>query len=76
MKTSRHFPKRLSALVATVAFAAIPSIHAQTAPAAATSPAASTKEEAVVLSVFEVESTRDSGYRATNSVSGTRINVK
>src|SRR5690606_12626252 len=34
------------------------------------------KEEAVVLSVFEVESTRDSGYRATNSVSGTRINLK
>jgi len=76
MKTSRYFPKRLSALVAAVAFAANLSIHAQTAPAASTSPAASAKEQAVVLSVFEVESTRDSGYRATNSVSGTRINVR
>lgn len=31
---------------------------------------------AVVLSVFEVASTRDAGYRATNSVSGSRINLK
>jgi len=39
-------------------------------------PAPPEKDDAVVLSAFEVGTTRDRGYRATNSVSGTRINLK
>lgn len=38
--------------------------------------AAAAAEPTVVLSAFEVATTRDAGYRATNSVSGTRVNVK
>ena len=39
-------------------------------------PAAPAADQTVLLTTFEVASTRDSGYRATNSVSGTRVNVK
>lgn len=34
-----------------------------------------TEEEAVVLSPFKVDASRDRGYRATNSISGTRLNT-
>ncbi len=44
-----------------------------TASAAAPTPAT---EQTIRLTAFEVASTRDSGYRATNSVSGTRVNMK
>src|SRR5687768_10361361 len=49
--------------------------RAQT-PAASTPPATNPSQETVQLSVFEVATTRDAGYRATNSVSSTRINLK
>ena len=67
----KSLPARLAA--AFLAFTAAVS-SAQTPP-----PAVETnrpKEEAVVLTAFEVASTRETGYRATNSVSGTRVNVK
>src|SRR5688572_33274724 len=50
--------------------------RAQAQAATADTPTTSANQETVQLSVFEVASTRDSGYRATNSVSGTRINLK
>ncbi len=45
---------------------------AQTAPAAAPKPAA---DEAIVLTPFAVSATQDKGYRASNSVSGSRIDT-
>lgn len=38
-------------------------------------PPASTQEEPVTLSVFEVNASRDDGYVATNVLSGTRLNT-
>lgn len=56
--------------------AAIPAVSAQQNPAAA-EPAADTKdgEEVVALSPFTVSTDQDKGYRATNSISGTRLNT-
>lgn len=63
----------LAAIAGWFALGAATAMPAQT-PAA---PAAGTAtEQTVQLTAFEVASTRDSGYRATNSVSGTRVNVK
>jgi iron complex outermembrane recepter protein len=44
------------------------------APPAAT-PAATPEEEAIQLSPFQVDATKDKGYRATNSISGSRLNT-
>jgi outer membrane receptor for ferric coprogen and ferric-rhodotorulic acid len=38
-------------------------------------PAASTQEEPITLSVFEVNANKDDGYVATNVLSGTRLNT-
>ena len=40
--------------------------------AAAPAPAANTKDEPVVLSIFQVSSKKDEGYRSTQTVSGSR----
>ena len=69
---------RASTLVATLVVAS--ASHAQTAPApaapAAPANAAATKEEAVVLSPFEVNSGDDKGYAASSAMAGTRTNEK
>ena len=49
-------------------------LAAQTAaPAPAAKPASSLDEEAIVLSPFQVSSTKDTGYQATETLAGTRI---
>lgn len=54
------------------------SVHlgAQTAPAKASPAAANEEEEAVVLSPFEVTAEKDTGYQATQTLAGSRINTK
>ena len=72
MKTTE--PKSTFAAIAGwFALGAATAMPAQTPSAASATPAA---DQMVQLTAFEVASTRDSGYRATNSVSGTRVNVK
>jgi len=61
----------LTALISQLGLAVAP--LTTTASAAAPTPAT---EQTIRLTAFEVASTRDSGYRATNSVSGTRVNMK
>jgi iron complex outermembrane receptor protein len=64
----------IAAIAGWFAFGTATAMPAQTPPlgrAADTAP-----EQAILLSAFEVASTRDSGYRATNSVSGTRVNAR
>ncbi len=62
---------RLIALAGSLAFGAVAT--AQTAP---TSPGASAApEEAIVLSPFTVTSDKDTGYAATNTLAGTRLNT-
>lgn len=48
---------------------------AQTATTPATSPPSAAKEETVVLSPFEVSTSSDVGYIATNSLAGSRLNA-
>lgn len=50
----------------------VPSLHAQVAPAADSN---ETVEETVTLSPFTVSTESDKGYRATNSISGTRLDT-
>ncbi len=66
-------PKKYLLLLGAVA--AIPWAFAQTAPATppATSATTTTDEEILELSPFEVSSTRDNGYAATETLAGTRI---
>lgn len=49
----------------------LPETQAQTAPSTTAVP---TDEEVVTLSPFTVDASKDKGYRATNSISGTRLN--
>lgn len=67
---SRHFPLlvRSRLLVGAVIILTLVSLPAQVAPVASESP----KEEAVKLSVFEVVADADVGYRATQTLSGSR----
>lgn len=66
-------PRTNRSVLALLGLLAAP-LQAQTpVPGASTDPA---RDQAVVLTAFEIASTRDAGYRATNSVSGTRVNVK
>jgi iron complex outermembrane recepter protein len=66
-------PRRLLAVSVIAGLYVLPATHAQTA--AATPSTESTEDEPVLLSPFTVDSTRDKGYRATNSISGTRLNT-
>ena len=59
-----------------LAWALPASLIAQTtAPASSTDPVKNSEEEVVVLSPFVVSTANDTGYRATNSISGTRLNT-
>ncbi|HEU5080586.1 MAG TPA: TonB-dependent receptor [Opitutaceae bacterium] len=49
--------------------------QAKTDPAAPTNKTGAADQETVVLSPFEVSTTKDKGYRATNSTSGTRLDT-
>ncbi|WP_221032608.1 TonB-dependent siderophore receptor [Actomonas aquatica] len=51
----------------------LPALHAQQTPV--TSPTDETEEDIVELSPFTVDTTADKGYRATNSISGSRIST-
>ncbi len=69
-------PIRLGVLVAALGLA--PAwLSGQSAPAnrPATAAGSASDEEVVTLNVFQVDATRDRGYRATNSISGTRLNT-
>jgi iron complex outermembrane recepter protein len=66
-------PKRLFlATCVSAATTLLPAARAQTVPA---SPPTSATEDVVTLSPFTVDETKDKGYRATNSISGTRLNT-
>lgn len=66
-----RFTRLTAALVALTAS----SLTAQTAPAASTTAAASAKEEAVLLSPFEVRTDNDNGYTAASSLAGGRTDA-
>src|SRR4051812_31027705 len=68
MKTECLLPRRLCAMIA-LAIVGLRSAMA----AAADAPAVG--DEPVKLSPFEVSSTKDKGYLAANSISGTRISI-
>ena len=71
-RTSTVIRARIPALVAALA-TGVPFVFAQETP---TPPAAESDEsDVVVLSPFEVTTTNDQGYRATNSISGTRLDT-
>jgi iron complex outermembrane recepter protein len=69
MKAQKH-------LLIASAFAGLLSLagRAQTATPPAADAAAAPDSETVVLSPFQVDVSKDKGYRATNSISGTRLN--
>lgn len=81
MKPHHHPALRASLLACSLAFAGGPSLAvAQTAPASAPAPAVADEapareEETIMLSPFKVTTDRDKGYRATNSISGTRLDT-
>ncbi len=54
---------------------ATPAVAPTTAEETSALPAADNKEKTVVLSPFTVTTDKDRGYRATNSISGTRLNT-
>ncbi|HLP24107.1 MAG TPA: TonB-dependent receptor plug domain-containing protein [Acidobacteriota bacterium] len=69
-------PKRLGVVVAALGLLAPAWLFGQSAPANQTAtPAEKPQEEIYTLNVFQVDATRDRGYRATNSISGTRLNT-
>ena len=73
VKTQR-FPSLLAWLPAALVLLAAPVLEAQTAANPAREAAA--KEEAVVLSPFEVSAEKDNGYRASGTLAGTRLRTE
>lgn len=72
MQATTAKPKNLLTLLAgALAIVASPG-EAQTVPA---SPVPTSQEEALVLSPFTVQSERDTGYQATSTLAGTRLNT-
>jgi outer membrane receptor protein involved in Fe transport len=73
MTNQRRIPgtKRLRSLIA---FLALPVLSGQTVPPASAGDSAVADKEAIVLSPFEVNMTRDSGYVASSTLAGTRMN--
>lgn len=65
---------RMLPLLAAIAAVLTPAILGQTAPSAASAPLAA-KEEPVQLSVFEVTTSKDIGYKSTNAAEATRMNT-
>lgn len=73
-------PTKLLLLSSLAPALAAPGLRAQaaaavSAPTAAETTPAATTDETVVLSPFTVTTDKDRGYRATNSISGTRLNT-
>jgi iron complex outermembrane recepter protein len=66
---------RLVSILAGLAFAATATPYAQQAPQAALAPDQQ-KEEAIELSPFVVNTTRDIGYQAENTLAGSRLNSR
>ena len=66
------FSRRIFATLVSTLIAA--SVAAQPSPSAAASNAAAAKEEAIVISRFEVTTTQGKGYVATNSATGFKTN--
>lgn len=66
-------PSPVKALLAALAATLLALTPARAQPAS--SPAHPTDNEPVRLSVFEVTSSKDDGYRATNAISGTRLDT-
>ncbi|HYC71139.1 MAG TPA: TonB-dependent receptor plug domain-containing protein [Opitutaceae bacterium] len=76
MKPHPHPALRAGFVACTLAVAGWPRLAvAQTAPAAPASDSPAREEETVTLSPFQVTTNRDKGYRATNSISGTRLDT-
>lgn len=75
---ARFRPLRWSALALCTAGLAAPCLLAQTAPVAPVAPPApgAPAEEIVQLTPFTVDTSRDNGYYAANTLSGTRINSR
>ena len=74
MKTATARQQTCRRLFALGYLAMLPAVFAQTAPTAKETTTAES-DEPVVLSPFVVKSDTDKGYRATNSISGTRLNT-
>lgn len=68
------FSRRLSALAVASSALIAADVSAQTAAPASPAPA-DAKEEIVTMSPFTVSTERDEGYRASNSIAGTRTNT-
>ena len=74
MTPSNHLYRAALLRLAFVFAAIATSLAAQTAPSPATT--AASKDEAVILSPFEVNSADDKGYAASSALAGTRTNEK
>lgn len=70
-----HYSRLSTLLLVAAGCAATSVLRAQTAAPAPSDPKSSS-DETVVLSPFIVSTEKDSGYRATNSTSGTRLNTE
>lgn len=75
MKPHPHLALRAGLLACALAVAGWPLAVAQNAPSTPTASDAPEGEETVQLSPFQVTTARDKGYRATNSISGTRLDT-
>ncbi len=70
------YPKKLIPIAALAAVAlASPGLHAQAVPATDPQSITPAPDDTIVLSPFTVSTDKDRGYRATNSISGTRLNT-
>ena len=63
-------------LTAMLALLAAATVDAQTTPSAQPTKPAANKDEAVVLSPFEVNAASDTGYSATSTLAGTRLRTE
>ncbi|MEY2880946.1 MAG: hypothetical protein RLZZ15_3326 [Verrucomicrobiota bacterium] len=69
-------PSRVRALIGCMSLVLTGSLASgQSAPTPSPAPAAKPADEAVVLSPFTVNSEKDTGYQATNTLAGTRLNT-
>jgi len=77
MLSLRLRPRSLAAGLLASAALVVAQTVAPPSPAAPSAPpaASSTEDEPTVLSVFQVNVSADHGYRATNAISGTRLNT-
>jgi iron complex outermembrane receptor protein len=71
---THKWPRATLALASALAALGGP-IWAQQVPASAGETATPSEEETIILSPFEVSTSKDKGYKATNATSGTRLNT-